>query len=112
LAPIVRKIDTGWPAKLFELSDVKILIYLYGKKIGRDITTPELRRRVLKNQRNLGRSLGSLLDYGLIEKRTKSDPRTNVTYVLTWKGRKFAKHLVSIRNLVEDPDRGGRQLRW
>jgi DNA-binding HxlR family transcriptional regulator len=80
-APMVRKIVSEWPSRIFELSDVKILIYLYERKKRRDATILEL-RHVVKHRSTLLRSLRSLLDYGLIEKKKKSEYRNNVTYAL------------------------------
>jgi DNA-binding HxlR family transcriptional regulator len=101
MPPMVRR----WSAKILELSDAKILIYLYEKKNrnGATITFAEL-GRVLKYPSTLRGSLRSLLDYGLIEKKTKSDSGTvDVVYALSPKGRNFSMHLLAIQNLLKDP---------
>jgi len=91
-----------WQKSLFELSDSKILFYLYAKKSAR---YSELLKIVLKNRNTLANSLRQLQEDGLVERRVKTTRPIQTEYLLSDKGRKLAFHLTEMKNILVHPDK-------
>jgi DNA-binding HxlR family transcriptional regulator len=88
-----------WQKSLFELSDAKILLYLYEKKSAARYS--ELHSRVLSNRNTIANSLRQLQENGLIERRVKATRPIQTEFTLSEKGKKLALHLAEMRKLLE-----------
>lgn len=87
-----------WEKAIFELTDVKILLYL--KQKGTEVRYSELLKKVAGSRGSLATSLSDLQEMGFLNRRVKATRPIQTEYELTPEGTRAATLLSEIRKLV------------
>ena len=86
-----------WKKAIFELSDVRILLYLREKGKTR---YSELLASVVESRSTLATSLLDLQNMGFVKRQVKSTRPVQTAYVLTGKGNQTITLLVKIKEII------------
>jgi DNA-binding HxlR family transcriptional regulator len=92
-----------WKKAIFELSDVRILLYLGEKGKAR---YSELLSKVVKNRSTLASSLADLQDMGLLNRQVKNTRPVQTEYLLTEKGNQLTGLLVKVNEMLASKSAG------
>ena len=87
-----------WQKALFDLSDVKVLLYLNEKPSAR---YSELLSKVVTSRSTLASSLGQLQKKELIFREIKDTRPLQTTYGLTEKGKELVRLLLDMKRLLD-----------
>jgi len=87
----------NWRKSIFELSDIKILVYLHEKKVAR---YSELLDYLIKSRSTLANSLRQLQNSRLIDRKVKDTRPVQTEYVLTKSGMRLVQLLMEIKKLL------------
>lgn len=83
-------------SSILNISNVKVLIYLYDK----EARYSDLLREVVPVRSTLSYVLSELIDEGLVKKTIVSAKPIRIRYSLTDKGKQVAEYLILLKNIL------------